>query len=105
MRGWEAGPTGRIELARRTHRGRSELVAPLLRFLNLSGACGSATRSTPLARDSGCLSDPQPPETWAEDDRDPARSLQRAGGAVPHRLLPRSPAGISRGARFRRWQL
>lgn len=47
VRGWEAGTTGRSELPRRKHRGRSELVAPLLRFLNLSGACRERRRQAP----------------------------------------------------------
>lgn len=91
VRGWEAGPTGRSELARRTHHGRSELVAPLLRFLNLSGACRERSVRHLLARDIGGPSGPRPPETQAEDSRDPARSLPRAGGAAPHRTPPPQP--------------
>lgn len=102
VRGWEAGPNGRSELARRTHHGRSELEAPLLRLLNLSSARGERSTEHLLARDAG----PRPPETQAEEARDPARSLPRAGGAAPTPAPPpRSPAGISRAARFRRWQL
>lgn len=91
MRGWEAGTTGRSELPRRKHRGRSELVAPLLRFLNLSGACRERSVRHLLARDISGLSGPRPPETGAEDVWDPARSLPRAGGAASHRTPPPQP--------------
>lgn len=53
MRGWEAGPNGRSELTRRTHHGRSELEAPLLQLLNLSGARGERSAKHLLARDTG----------------------------------------------------
>lgn len=90
VRGWEAGPTGRSELPRRKHRGRSELLALLLRFLNLSGACRERSGRHLLARDIGVLSGP-PGLTGAEDVWDPARSLPRAGGAAPHRTPPPQP--------------
>lgn len=90
MRGWEAGPNGRSsELARRTHHGRSELEASLLRLLDLSGARGERSAEHLLARDAaGGWPGPRPLETQAEEDRDPARSLPRAGGAAPRQLLP-----------------
>lgn len=91
MRGWEAGSTGRSELARRRHHRRSELEAPLLRLLNLSGARGEHSAEHLLARDTGGRSGPGPPETQAEEDRDPARFLLRTGGAAPRQLLPPQP--------------
>lgn len=53
MRGREAGSNGRSELARRTHHGRSELEAPLLRLLNLSGAGGERSAKHLQVRDAG----------------------------------------------------
>lgn len=106
VRGWEAGPTGRSELPRRKHRGRSVLVALLLRFLNLSGACRERSGRHLLARDIGGLSGPPA-------SRDPGgrrlgpRPVPPAGrrGGPTSDSSPSSPAGICRGARFRRWQL
>lgn len=89
VRGWEAGPNARSELARSTHHPRSELEAPLLRLnLNLSGVLGERSAEHLQVRDAGDPPGPRPPETQAEEDRDPARSLPRAGGAAPRQLLP-----------------
>lgn len=61
MRGWEAGPNGRSELTRRTHHRRSDLEAPLLQLLNLSGAGGERSAEHLLVRDAGPPGPPGPP--------------------------------------------